>query len=136
MFSSPPEIERVRALLVRAPEDRAWRRRSWLVMMRSRVLRATSSGRDAGVRGSCHSNAAHMNAREFGGYVRFQQQPSSFPANEAPTYLEAFRNPPDLVRVLDVCFHGLKMLKHSEIYIHTTFPSTSITYTSRHALNR
>lgn len=88
MFSLPPEIERVRALLVRAPEDRAWRLRSWLVMMRSRVLRATSSGRDAGVRSSCHSNAAHMNARDSGGMCDFSSDLLySRRMKHLPTYL-------------------------------------------------
>lgn len=36
-FRAPPEeIERARTLLARAPNDRAWRRRRWLVMLRSR----------------------------------------------------------------------------------------------------
>ena len=33
------EVERVRLLLARAPADRAWRRRGWLVMVRSRTLK-------------------------------------------------------------------------------------------------
>lgn len=32
---SPEEVERVITLLARAPVDRAWRRRGWLVMLRS-----------------------------------------------------------------------------------------------------
>lgn len=42
---SPPcaqgEVERARLLLSRAPADRAWRRRSWLVMLRGRLAKAT-----------------------------------------------------------------------------------------------
>ncbi|CAM9770409.1 unnamed protein product [Scytosiphon promiscuus] len=37
---SEDEIERVRVLLARAPADRAWRRRGWLVMLRARGLKA------------------------------------------------------------------------------------------------
>lgn len=33
------EVERVRALLARAPADRAWRRRHWIVMLRARAER-------------------------------------------------------------------------------------------------
>lgn len=48
---SPDEIKRVRLLLARAPADRAWRRRSWLVMVyahvsKARVLRGESTGED------------------------------------------------------------------------------------------
>eukprot|EP00752_Nemacystus_decipiens_P008050 g7194.t1 len=38
------EIERTRLLLSRAPADRAWRRRGWLVMLRSRAERASLDG--------------------------------------------------------------------------------------------
>ena len=34
------ELERTRALLARAPEDRAWRRRGWLVLLRKRSAEA------------------------------------------------------------------------------------------------
>ena len=37
---SQEDIERVRLLLARAPADRAWRRRGWLVMLRSRASRS------------------------------------------------------------------------------------------------
>ncbi|CAM9806724.1 unnamed protein product [Scytosiphon promiscuus] len=40
---SEDELERVRALLARAPADRAWRRRCWLVMLRARVKRTEIS---------------------------------------------------------------------------------------------
>ncbi|CAM9758937.1 unnamed protein product, partial [Ectocarpus sp. 8 AP-2014] len=50
-FDCPlPEIERVRLLLVRAPVDRAWRRRCWLVMLRSRSTKARANGFE--IRGS------------------------------------------------------------------------------------
>lgn len=47
---SQDEIERARRLLARAPVDRAWRRRSWLVMLRTRAseAREASSG-DGGI---------------------------------------------------------------------------------------
>ena len=38
--STQDEIERTRLLLAHAPADRTWRRRSWLVMLRSRVEEA------------------------------------------------------------------------------------------------
>eukprot|EP00752_Nemacystus_decipiens_P014386 g12796.t1 len=40
---SQEEVERVRLLLSRAPADRAWRRRSWLVMLRSRAWQAAAA---------------------------------------------------------------------------------------------
>lgn len=45
------EIDRVRLLLARAPNDRAWRRRSWLVMLRSRTSKV-GEGELAGCAGS------------------------------------------------------------------------------------
>lgn len=44
---SPEEKERARVLLTRAPNDRAWRRRSWLVMLRSQALKASAAEADA-----------------------------------------------------------------------------------------
>ena len=43
---SQADIDRARLLLARAPADRAWRRRGWLVMLRARASRerAASSG--------------------------------------------------------------------------------------------
>ena len=38
--ASRDEIERTRVLLSRAPSDRAWRRRGWLIMLRSRAEKA------------------------------------------------------------------------------------------------
>ena len=43
---SQEEIDRVRTLLARAPADRAWRRRGWLVMLRSRTAMAGSASRE------------------------------------------------------------------------------------------
>lgn len=47
---SQQEVERTRLLLARAPADRAWRRRCWLVMLRQRAASeatvATSSSKD------------------------------------------------------------------------------------------
>lgn len=48
---SPDEVDRTRRLLARAPADRLWRRRGWLVVLRSRADRATrstSNGRGSG----------------------------------------------------------------------------------------
>ena len=45
------EIERTRLLLSRAPADRAWRRRGWLVMLRARKA-SHDSGGDGGRAGS------------------------------------------------------------------------------------
>ena len=42
-LATPDEIERARLLLSRAPADRAWRRRGWLVMLRSRDDKARST---------------------------------------------------------------------------------------------
>lgn len=44
---SVEDRERARTFLVRAPQDRAWRRRSWLVMLRSRDLNKKRGGKDA-----------------------------------------------------------------------------------------
>ncbi|CAN0332580.1 unnamed protein product [Ectocarpus sp. 12 AP-2014] len=45
------EIDRTRLLLSRAPADRAWRRRGWLVMLRSRDSKARE--------GKCRSSGGH-----------------------------------------------------------------------------
>ena len=45
-------IERVRLLLSRAPADRAWRRRGWLVMLRSRVSAGNANAGGEGTEGS------------------------------------------------------------------------------------
>ncbi|CAN0492137.1 unnamed protein product [Ectocarpus sp. 12 AP-2014] len=78
---SEGEIERVRLLLARVPADRAWRRRSWLVMLRScaKTGRATTdenggadeASNDAGDRksGKC-KGARTENGESAGGWVR------------------------------------------------------------------
>lgn len=43
-----PGGRRVQTLLTRALSDRAWRRRSWLVILLSRASRATTAGEDDG----------------------------------------------------------------------------------------
>eukprot|EP00752_Nemacystus_decipiens_P014365 g12777.t1 len=44
--SSTEECERARVMLSRAPADRAWRRRSWLVVLRSRASTSRIDGHD------------------------------------------------------------------------------------------
>lgn len=60
---SQEELERTRLLLSRAPADRAWRRRCWLVMLRSRTektRRVISYNSDGGGDGrGAGSNPAH-----------------------------------------------------------------------------
>ena len=60
----PQEIERVRTLLARAPIDRAWRRRCWLVMIRSRTSRARLAGCDDDVGGRGHTNDVAANEKK------------------------------------------------------------------------
>ena len=57
---SQDEVDRVRLLVGRAPADRTWRRRGWLVMLRARASRARneSSGSSSGIIGVEGSNAA------------------------------------------------------------------------------
>lgn len=52
------EIERGRRLLARAPADRAWRRRCWLVMFRSRSTKAGANGYEIGGEVGGSSNQA------------------------------------------------------------------------------
>lgn len=55
-FEEPPlsqdGIERVRVILARAPANRAWRRRSWLCMLRARLSKAGTAGGDGDEGGS------------------------------------------------------------------------------------
>ncbi|CAN0062027.1 unnamed protein product [Ectocarpus sp. 8 AP-2014] len=53
------EIDRATLLLSRAPADRAWRRRGWLVMLRSRDSKARE--------GKCRSSSGHGDGGEVGG---------------------------------------------------------------------
>ena len=57
---SREQVERVRLLLARAPADRAWRRRCWLVVLRSRASKGSGQSHDG--RGSSSSDAAGSNA--------------------------------------------------------------------------
>lgn len=54
------EMERARLLLARAPSDRAWRRRGWLVVLRTRASPAVkrAAGRGASRGGGGHRSAA------------------------------------------------------------------------------
>ncbi|CAM9911371.1 unnamed protein product [Ectocarpus sp. 8 AP-2014] len=52
------EVKRVRLLLARAPANRAWRRRCWLVMLRSRSTKAGANGYEIGGETRCSSNQA------------------------------------------------------------------------------
>lgn len=45
-YCSQAEIDRVRVLLARAPADKAWRRRGWLVMLCSRASKVRSANSD------------------------------------------------------------------------------------------
>ncbi|CAM9598101.1 unnamed protein product [Ectocarpus fasciculatus] len=54
----PAEIERARLLLARAPADRAWRRRCWLTMLRSRSTKAEADGDEIGGEAGGASNQA------------------------------------------------------------------------------
>ena len=57
---SQEDVERVHLLLARAPADRAWRRRGWLVMLRSRASKVEVASND---NGGC-SNIAGIQERE------------------------------------------------------------------------
>ncbi|CAM9348926.1 unnamed protein product [Ectocarpus sp. 12 AP-2014] len=52
------DVERVRLSLARAPADRAWRRRCWLVILRSRYTKAGANGYDIGGETRGYSNQA------------------------------------------------------------------------------
>ena len=62
---SQEEVERARLLLARAPADRTWRRRGWLVMLRSRAskVRVASHG---GVGNSTNGDSSGSDARLTG----------------------------------------------------------------------
>lgn len=62
-------VERVRLLLARAPADRAWRRRGWLVMLRSRTLKAGGEGGGGGssADGGFSSDAGARSVKQRGG---------------------------------------------------------------------
>ncbi|CAB1103640.1 unnamed protein product [Ectocarpus sp. CCAP 1310/34] len=78
---SEAEIEQVRLLMARAPANRAWRRRCWLVMLRSyaKTARATTEAtgdadegsKDAGDRNGGKCNGARReNGESAGGWLR------------------------------------------------------------------
>ena len=56
------DVERGQLLLTRAPNDRAWRRRRWLVMLRFRASRAKTAERDNRGGSGSVANATHGNA--------------------------------------------------------------------------
>eukprot|EP00903_Cladosiphon_okamuranus_P011969 g11241.t1 len=60
---SAPQAEHVRRLLARAPADRAWRRRGWLAMLRSRTLKSGGSGGS----GRSSSDAGARSVKQRGG---------------------------------------------------------------------
>ncbi len=65
---SEQEVQRTRVLLARAPADRAWRRRCWLVMLRWRDSKATAAAAGSGSRGSIGSvSTARADGRAGGG---------------------------------------------------------------------
>ena len=61
---SPEDVERARRLLTRAPADRIWRRRCWLVMLYSRAQKASIASCGKVGRGEHEMDAAC--GREFG----------------------------------------------------------------------
>ena len=72
-FCSLEEGELVRLLLARAPADRAWRRRCWLVMLRwrsSQAAEAASSNKDASGTRSSIAAAAESRAGSSGEVTR------------------------------------------------------------------
>lgn len=80
-IAPPDEIQRAKALLARAPADRAWRRRSWLVLLRARAENERRSkctkvgerGMAPSVRsngaGVCDEGSEEAEAEEIGGGV-------------------------------------------------------------------
>ena len=66
--ASQDEIERTRLLLSRAPADRAWRRRGWLVMLRSRAEKARAVVRCDGGGIAVDGPSADGGSREDGRY--------------------------------------------------------------------
>ncbi|CAM9535921.1 unnamed protein product [Scytosiphon promiscuus] len=75
---SPGEVERTRRLLKRAPADRSWRRRGWLVMLR---LRADGGTRATSIRRARGSGV--MNASCGGAGVPQEDQGFKMPRGES-----------------------------------------------------
>lgn len=61
---SQEEVERLRLLLAREQADRAWRRRSWLLMLRSRASTAEVASHDSDVSNRGCSSKAGIQDRE------------------------------------------------------------------------
>eukprot|EP00903_Cladosiphon_okamuranus_P009649 g9182.t1 len=59
--------EAVRLLLARAPVDKAWRRRGWLVMLRSRTLKAGTVSGDGGDGGESEAPSVKQRGGSGGG---------------------------------------------------------------------
>ncbi|CAN0204619.1 unnamed protein product [Ectocarpus fasciculatus] len=60
------DIDRAQVLLARAPADRAWRRRCWLVMLRSRTSTAGRANYETGDAGGAGSNTTGGDRRRDG----------------------------------------------------------------------
>ncbi|CAM9823159.1 unnamed protein product [Ectocarpus fasciculatus] len=73
----PAEIERVRLLLARAPADRAWRRRCWLIMLHSRSTKAGAHGYEIGGETGGSSNQAGGRAGQSLKNAKTEGQPFS-----------------------------------------------------------
>ena len=61
------EVERTRLLLARAPHDRAWRRRCWLVMLRWRASREKARGPDNSDDGDGGGSSSSSSSSSVGG---------------------------------------------------------------------
>ncbi|CBJ33459.1 inversin protein alternative isoform [Ectocarpus siliculosus] len=68
---SRPQHEAVRLLLARAPADRAWRRRGWLVMVFSRTPKAGGSGGSSGDGGATGARSVKQQCGARGGKESF-----------------------------------------------------------------
>lgn len=68
-YGFPEDKERAHLLLTRAPNDRAWRRRSWIVIFRSRVLKEESEAAPA-YGGSRAPGVGYMGVLEEEGVFR------------------------------------------------------------------
>ena len=83
---SPDQVERARLLLARAPRDRVWRRRGWLLVLRSRAARETAShhtdgrGSDGGTTGSGGFTCAGVDQEE-GQHPKAARNSSSYSAS-------------------------------------------------------
>lgn len=74
---SQEEVDRVRMLLARAPADRTWRRRGWLVVLCSRAAKARSASRASGEIGRwrrCRFKRCWRSTRESGPLQDYEKQ--------------------------------------------------------------